>query len=135
MDDAFDLVTGTQLSDPLGTVTAMVPIIVKLMEKAGVPLPSILGALAGGIPGLIAFALPILIGMLPGLISAAGGNVNNLTGPAAAAQAAIIAMRFVASGTAPHINYHAWEVWPGQTYLGLAVQHVRDWSARVPARV
>lgn len=39
--------------------------------------------------------------------------------------------RFVIDGTRPHIEYHLREVWPGQTYLGLAVQHVRDWASRV----
>ncbi|GFG83330.1 hypothetical protein [Mycolicibacter algericus] len=38
--------------------------------------------------------------------------------------------RFVIDGTRPHIEYHLREVWPGQTYLGLAVQHVRDWASR-----
>jgi len=24
-------------------------------------------------------------------------------------------------------------VWPGQTYLGLAIQHIRDYATRTPA--
>jgi hypothetical protein len=29
--------------------------------------------------------------------------------------------------TAPHCEYHVREVWPGMTYVGLAIQHVHDW--------
>ncbi|MDQ2628439.1 MAG: peptidoglycan-binding protein [Actinomycetota bacterium] len=44
--------------------------------------------------------------------------------------------RFVIDGTRPHIEYHLREVWPGMTYLGLAVQHVRDYCSRVaPAAI
>lgn len=39
--------------------------------------------------------------------------------------------QFVIDGTRPHIEYHLREAWPGQTFLGLAVQHIRDWSSRV----
>ncbi|ASZ75177.1 lysin B [Mycobacterium phage MissWhite] len=48
-------------------------------------------------------------------------------------EAASIAIGFVAQNppTAPHIQYEFREVWPGQTYLGLAIQHVRDWASRV----
>lgn len=130
MDDAYDLVTKVQMSDPLGTIQAMIPQIPVVAQKAGISLPGMFGALAGGPAGLIGFALPLMIGMLPGLISAGGGNTAALTGPAAAAQAAIIGLKFMAAGTGPHITYERNEVWPGQTYLGLGIQHVRDWSSR-----
>jgi hypothetical protein len=29
--------------------------------------------------------------------------------------------------TAAHCEYHIREVWPGMTYVGLAIQHVHDW--------
>lgn len=39
--------------------------------------------------------------------------------------------QFVIDGTRPHIEYHLRPAWPGgPTYLGLAVQHVRDWCSR-----
>lgn len=55
--------------------------------------------------------------------------------PVAAFQAIDIALRFATSSppTAAHIQYEFREVWPGMTYLGLAVQHVRDWASRVAA--
>jgi peptidoglycan hydrolase-like protein with peptidoglycan-binding domain len=53
------------------------------------------------------------------------------TDPLAGLDAIGRAGRFVIDGTRPHIEYHLREVWPGQTYLGLAVQHVRDWCSRV----
>lgn len=133
MDNFYDGITSTQLSDPIGTTKALTKMILESLETAGVPLPEILKGLAGGFPALINMGISVLVAMLPGLIASAGGNINKLTGPAAAAQAAIIALRFLASGTAPHINYHTWEVWPGQTYLGLGIQHVRDWCSRRPA--
>lgn len=58
-----------------------------------------------------------------------------LTDPLAAFQAVGIAGGFVATNppTLPHITYEFAEAWPGQTYLGLAIQHVRDWSSRAVA--
>ena len=50
-------------------------------------------------------------------------------GLAAALDAAIRALVFFCQGTAPHIEYHIREVLPGQTYVQLAVQHVRHWAA------
>lgn len=160
METVFDMVTDAGMSDFLGTVQRMIPHLLEIASDAGVlgaigmggvgqsdpnnPL-SLLGSL-GGLAGggalllnpitIVPMLLPLLIAALPGLIAGIGGGVGgNLTGPAAAAQAAIIAMKFLMTGTAPHINYHAWEVWPGQTYLGLAIQHVRHWASTVPVRV
>ncbi|SIN52109.1 Uncharacterised protein [Mycobacteroides abscessus subsp. abscessus] len=99
----------------------------------GVELPAIFGALTGGPNGIAALGLPMVLGGLQGLLG--WGDINKLTGPAAAAQAALIALRFVTTSppTAAHIQYEYREVWPGQTYLGLAIQHVRDWASRTPA--
>ncbi|OBJ41334.1 hypothetical protein A5630_23120 [Mycolicibacterium mucogenicum] len=52
--------------------------------------------------------------------------------PLAAFRAMGIAAQFVSEGTAPHIQYEFREVWPGKTYLDLAIQHVRDWASRYP---
>ncbi|MCG7610325.1 hypothetical protein [Mycobacterium sp. CnD-18-1] len=135
MTAIYQAVTNTQLSDPLGTLQAIIAALPTVLLEAGVSIPLLtqLGgaALTGNPVALAGVLLPVLVSALPGLAGAQGGE---LTGPAAAVQAAIIALRFAASGTAPHINYHAWEVWPGQTYLGLAVQHVRDWAGRTPVR-
>lgn len=133
MDDCFDMVTAFQLSDPLGAAGAILPKIPEVASKAlGIELPAVFGALTGGPAGIAALGLPLVMGGLQGLLG--WGDVNKLTGPAAAAQAAIIALRFVTANppTAPHIQYEFREVWPGQTYLGLAVQHVRDWATRAP---
>jgi len=66
---------------------------------------------------------------IPGMVTEA------LTDPIAAFQAIGIAGGFVATNppTLPHITYEFAEVWPGQTYLGLAIQHLRDWSLRAIA--
>lgn len=131
MSDAYDMVTNIELSDPLGTARAIIDTIPTIMADSGVGLPAIFGALAGGAAGIAGFWLDILTTTLRGLITAAG-DPTKLTGPAAAAQAAIIALQFVTANppTAPHITYEYAEVWPGQTYLGLAIQHVRDWCSR-----
>jgi hypothetical protein len=57
----------------------------------------------------------------------------SVQGIAAAVAAAIDALIFFCAPpfpTAPHCEYHVREVWPGQTYLGLAIQHVHDWVQR-----
>ncbi|MHC9292077.1 hypothetical protein ACRCUN_06390 [Mycobacterium sp. LTG2003] len=137
MTAIYQAVTDTQLSDPAGTLRAIIAAIPKVLAEAGVSIPLLTqvgtGALSGNPAALAGVLLPVLVSTLPALIGGAGAGP--LTGPAAAVQAAIVALKFALSGTAPHINYHAWEVWPGQTYLGLAIQHVRDWASRIPVRV
>jgi hypothetical protein len=60
-------------------------------------------------------------------------DVLSIKGIAAAIEAAIIALIFFCQGTRPHIEYHIREVFPGQTYVQHAIQHVRYWaSTRVP---
>lgn len=137
MDDCYDMITQFQLSDPLGTALAILPRIPEVAGKAGINLPDVFGAFTTGLPGILTYAAPLVIGALAGVITGAVGggfgDPDRLTGPAAAAQAAIIALKFVTSQppTAAHIQYELREVWPGQTYLGLAIQHVRDYALRV----
>jgi hypothetical protein len=59
----------------------------------------------------------------------------SVKGIAAAIEAAILGIQFMCwqPPTAPHIEYHIREVLPGQTYVQLGIQHVRDWAARVTA--
>ncbi|QDH92908.1 lysin B [Mycobacterium phage Necropolis] len=134
MTAIYQAVVNVELSDPLGTLRAIIRAIPKVLAEAGVSVPLLAhaGLSAGNPVEMAGVALPVLTSTLGGLVGGAVGG--QLTGPAAAVQAAIIALKFAASGTAPHINYHAWEVWPGQTYLGLAIQHVRDWASRTPVR-
>lgn len=134
-EDAYGIVMNTQVSDPIGTIAAVIPHILEMVADAGITLP-ILGSVGNNHGatlnlGLVGMLLPLLSGALPALL----GNSSQVTGPAAAVQAAILALRFFGSGTADHINYHVNEVWPGQTYLGLAIQHVNDWGSRVPVRM
>lgn len=53
-----------------------------------------------------------------------GGGFLSVKGIAAAIAAAIRAITFFAQGTAPHIEYHIRQVFPGQTYLAHAIGHV-----------
>ncbi|ORA56335.1 hypothetical protein [Mycobacteroides franklinii] len=133
MQDAFDMVTHVEFSDPIETARQIIPVIPQIAADAGIGIPDALGALAAGIPGLIGWGLPLLTGALGGLIG--GGNPDTLTGTAAAAKAGQIALTFALDSppTRAHITYEFAEVWPGQTYLGLAIQHVRDWCTRTPA--
>ncbi|MFA5607163.1 MAG: hypothetical protein WDA07_08245 [Leucobacter sp.] len=130
MRACYDIVTQVQLSDPLGTARAILPLIPQVAETAGIPIPKVLRSLLDGVPGsgLLGIGGPALLSLLGGI----GRDSNTLTGTAAAARAARIALEFATSHppTAAHISYEHREVWPGQTYLGLAVQHVRDWSTR-----
>lgn len=152
-------VMNASLSDPLGTITAMLPVFFQIVEDVmgvnaltgllggggllgGVGALGALGGLAGlgGLGGLLGL-LPVLGGLLGH--PAVQGAVNTVpvpgagglsVGPIAAIQAAVLAIQFFGSGTAPHVNYHVNEVWPGMTYLGLGIQHVHDWASRTPVR-
>jgi len=58
-----------------------------------------------------------------------------IEGIACAIAAAVDGLIFFCSPpfpTAAHCEYHLREVWPGQTYVGLGVQHVRDYIGRLP---
>lgn len=106
----------------------------------GSPASLITGVAGGSIgltAGLVPLMLPLLLGSFEGLIAGIAGNGTNLpTGPAADVQAAILALKFFGSGTAPHISYHdtAWGPGP-QTFLQLAIQHAADYGSRVPVTV
>lgn len=135
LDDGYDAVTAIELSDPLATAAAVLRVIPEIAQKIGISLPMVFTALTGGVPGILAAGLPLLMATLLGLTSA--GDPEKATGVAAAAHAALIPLRFIASQppTAPHIEYDRREVWPGQTYLGLAVQHTRHWCTVRPSTV
>jgi len=99
---------------------------------------SLITGVAGGsiglTAGLVPLMLPLLLGSFEGLIDGISGNGANLpTGPAADVQAAILALKFFGSGTAPHLSYHdtPWGIGP-QTFLQLGIQHAADWGSRVP---
>lgn len=129
LDDGYDAVTAIELSDPLATAVALLRVIPEIAQKIGISLPMVFTALTGGVPGILAAGLPLLISALFGLASAA--DPEKAIGVAAAAHAALIPLRFIAERppTAPHIEYDRREVWPGQTHLGLAVQHTRHWCS------
>lgn len=134
MDTAYDMVTNVQISDPLGTARAMIGQLPVILGEAGISLPAIFGSLATGPVGLITWMIPMAIGALQGMIGELTGLPDaNSPGTAAAAEAAMIALKFVASQppTAAHIQYHIRETLPGMTYLDLARSHVRDWCSRV----
>lgn len=124
MDDCYDLITAVQLSDPLGTAWAM-------LQR----LPDIIGKTLGTVPAPLQgfatdpFSQLIQLPFLTGLLQTGHADLNKLTGPGAAIYAAVVALRFLAAGTGPHITYEWNEAWPGMTMLGLAIQHVRDWAA------
>jgi hypothetical protein len=59
----------------------------------------------------------------------------SIKGITAAIAAAVRAITFYAQGTAPHIEYHLREVFPGQTYVAHAIQHVHYWAGtRAPTQ-
>lgn len=133
MTEIYQAVTAVELSDPRATLRAILLAIPDVLTKAGITIPlltSVGGAALAGDPKAVAgVLLPVLGSTLTGMLQ--GGPA---TGPAAALQAAIIAIRFAAAGTAPHVNYHSWETLPGMTYLDLAVQHVKHWAATKAVR-
>lgn len=132
MDDIYEEVTRFAFRDILQVALRMVSMIPATAEKAGIPLPAVFAALAGGPVGLTMFAVPLLLSSIRGFIP--GGDSDKLTGTAAAAKAATIGLTFLFQGTGPHIRYHVDAAWPGgPTFLDLARMHVRDWASRTPA--
>jgi hypothetical protein len=79
-------------------------------------------------------------GDIDGIVSRIRGIGDNIPegalsvkGVTAAVIAAIQALIFFGQGTRPHIEYHIREVFPGQTYLAHAIQHVHYWAGtKVP---
>ncbi|MBU8830815.1 hypothetical protein [Mycolicibacterium goodii] len=121
-----EMVMNTTVSDPIGTVRKMIPLLLQLLDEAGVEFPFV-------IPLLVTNALAgLLAAFLPGLPAAMSGGETG-----AAVQAAIVALKFFASNppTAAHISYEWREAWPGMSYLSLGIQHVRDWSTNTPVLV
>lgn len=112
-----------------------------LLGGGGLDPAALLTSVAGGAtpvtPGIAGLILPLLLGGFEGLIAGISGNGENLPkGPAADVQAAILALKFFGSGTAPHLAYHStpWGIGP-QTFLQLGIQHMADWGSRVPVLV
>lgn len=133
LQDGYDGITNVEFRDPLSAAKAVVTMVLRIMQDSGIALPSVLTAAASGPAGIVGFLVPVMIGALQGLVGGlVGGGVKNKS-VAAGVQAAIIGLRFIADNppTRAHITYEFGEVWPGQTYLGLAIQHVRDWCSRV----
>jgi hypothetical protein len=152
----YSMVMSSSVSDPLTTIAAIIPGLIQLVQDAlGANelqniggLAGLFGALGGssagglgalgGIGGILAL-LPMLTALIghPQVQAAVNttpvpGSGGLSVGPIAAIQAAVLAIQFFASGTAAHVQYHVNEVWPGQTYLGLGIQHVHDWATRTP---
>jgi peptidoglycan hydrolase-like protein with peptidoglycan-binding domain len=121
-----DMVGEFSFTDMMTWLQALIRDIPIVVADAGITMPAVLKGLSSGPAGFAGFLLPLLISSLSGFIG--GGNPDTLTGTAAAAKAAVIALTFLFAGTGPHIRYHIDEVWPGCTYLQLAIQHVRFWS-------
>jgi len=65
---------------------------------------------------------------------ASDDRVLSVRGITAAIAAAIDGLIFFCTipPTAAHCEYGTREVWPGQTYVGLSIQHVRDYIGRLP---
>jgi hypothetical protein len=66
----------------------------------------------------------------PEAIQRVSDGLLSVEGIVWAIAAAVDALIFFCSPpfpTAPHCEYHVREVWPGMTYVGLAIQHVHDW--------
>lgn len=141
--DVEEIILATAVSDPLGTLMKAITQLLRIIKDSGLNLPGLAGSLLGGVTtgnvaGIGMVILPLLIGMLPGLIGGISGNGQNLPpGAGADVQAAILALKFYGSGIAGHIHYHdtPWSPNTSQTYLQLGIQHANDWGARVPVHV
>lgn len=130
MDDVYEEVTRFAFRDIGQVAMRMMTALPTIAGKAGISLPGAFAALSAGPVGLITFALPALIASMGGLIPS-GTPDDQLTGPAAAAKAATIGLKFLFAGTRPHTVYHLDPAWPGgPTFVQLAVMHVRDWASR-----
>ncbi|MDV6975326.1 hypothetical protein [Mycobacterium intracellulare] len=135
LQDGYDGITNVELSDPLTTAQTIIQMILRIMADSGIGLPSIATSVLTGPAGIVSWLIPFLISALKGLVDGISGKNLGANGPSAEAgvEAAMIGLKFVADNppTRAHITYEFGEVWPGQTYLGLAIQHVRDYASRV----
>jgi hypothetical protein len=131
MDDVYAEVARFAFTDIFQFTARMVTVVPTVAAKAGISIPGALGALAGGIPGLIGFAFPLLLGSIGGLIPL-GTPADQLTGTAAAAKAAMLGLEFLFAGTGPHVRYDFDPAWPGgPTFTDFAVMHFRDYIGRL----
>lgn len=130
----YDGITNTEFSNPVAAAQAIAAMVLSIMDQSGIPLPALAKAAINGPAALTGFILPVFINAISGFAAAITGQTGDTPGTAAGINAGIIALRFLAANppTGPHITYEHTEVWPGQTYLGLAIQHVRDWATRYP---
>jgi hypothetical protein len=150
--DVEEIILGFSMADPMGTMMLALQQLMKILTQdaglmemlpgggllGGGGLPGILTGVAGGSTamtmGLAGLMLPLIIGGFQGLIAGVSGNGQNLPkGPAADAQAAILALKFFGSGIRGHVSYHVdqWGIGP-QTYIDLGIQHSNDWGALTP---
>lgn len=128
MQDFYDIVTSIELSDPT-SLLSILDTLPEILEDANVKLPDIIKILAGDqqeLNELGQIGLDFVISSIMGAIS------GKQQGLGAIIEAIVCALKFVAEQppTAPHIQYEFREAWPGQTYLNLAIQHVRDYASR-----
>lgn len=127
MELVYGEVARFAFSDPLQFAQRMVQAVPKALELVGINAPQVVKALSGGIGGIFSFGLSQFALALGGLIPL-GVPDDQLTGAAAAARAAVLALEFAFAGTGPHIRYDFDEAWPGgPTFTDFAVQHLRDW--------
>lgn len=114
---AYKLIMDLQINDPLKLISEFVKNMLGLLDEAGADVPA--GIITGALSGLLASVIP---GMVP------LGNAE----AAAAAQAAVLGIRFAAAQppTEPHISYEWHDAIPGKTYLDLGIQHVTYWCGQ-----
>lgn len=119
MGDAYELGVDIQLNDLIGFTTTFVKHVLKLVSDAGVGLP----------PDLFGLGLGAFMGLVKSLIPKLNTDIGNPK-TAAAAQAGVLALRFLASQppTAPHVTYEFDEAAPAVTFLQHAVSHVTQTS-------
>ncbi|MEI8229151.1 MAG: hypothetical protein WCH77_12950 [Planctomycetota bacterium] len=127
---AYRLIMNLQFTDPGALASAFLQNLMSLLDEAGVD-PQGLQAPDRIINGFIGGFLASLAPQLGPLV-----NTNTNREAAAAAQAAMIGLRFATTNppTAPHITYEWAEALPGMTYLQLAIQHVAHWSKTKPVK-
>lgn len=122
----YQLATNLQLNDFGAFATAFVQNIIGLLMDMGGP--RLLGQLNPAV-----FVPAVLMGVIAPLIDQ---DADMPEGVAAAAQAAVIGLRFVADQppTADHISYEFRHATPGVTYIQHATVHVIGRCHAVPAR-
>ena len=123
--EAYRLIMSLQFTDLGALASAFLQNLMRLLDEAGVDPKGlqkpdqIIGGFIGGFLSSLAPQLAPLVGQ--------AANPES----AAAAQAAVLGLRFAATSppTRDHITYEWAEAIPGLTYLALAIQHVNHWAA------